>query len=215
MDWLIQRREKFLSDWYNFNVNVFFLLLSFIYISLLFLKRIFILDNIAAFDILQERGDLWIFDIFYGLQYFSVPLFLIWKLTLTTFLLWIGSFMFGYKLTFRQIWKWVMFCELVFVAPEILKIFWFTLFSPDPNYQDYLAFYPFSLLNFFDHTSVSQKFHYPLKSINLFEVVYFLALTLGIYILSNKRLNTSSYIVLSSYVLFYIVWLGFYSLVYD
>lgn len=214
MDWLLQKREKFLSNWYNFNVPVFFLLLSFLYIAILLLKRWFIIDTIAAFEILQERGEFWIFDILFGLEYISVPFFLVWKFLFTTFLLWIGCFMFGYRLTFATLWKWVMFAELIFLIPEALKVVWFTSFAPEPTFDEYRAFYPFSLMNFFDFQSLPGRWHYPLKTLNIFEIAYTLSLIAGVFILSGKKFSISSYVVLSSYVLGMICWLVFYLFIY-
>jgi len=210
-----QRGEKFLSEGYNFNVTTFFVLLNILYISLLFLKRIFIIDNIAAFEILQERGEFWIIDIILGFQFFAVPVFLLWKFLLTTFLLWIGCFMFGYKLTFAQLWKWVIFSELIFILPEAMKVVWFTVFQPEPTFQDYQAFYPFSLVNLVDYNAVHSRWLYPLKSLNTFEIAYQVLLIIGIFLLSRKKWRISVYVVLSSYTLFFFIWLIFYAVVYN
>ena len=191
-----------------------FFIICLTYVSLLFVKRIFIIDAIAAFEVLDERGDIWVFDIIYSIQYLSVPIFLMWKWVWISLTLWIGCFMFGYKIHFNQLWKMVMLAEILFFFPELLKVAWFAVFHTDPNYNDYLAFYPFSFINFFDHTRIEPKYLYPLKSLNLFELMYWLTLILGIYFISGKKLNTSAYIILSSYVLFFFVWLGFYVLVY-
>ena len=191
-----------------------FFIICMTYIALLFVKRIFIIDSIAAFEVLNERGDIWVFDILYGIQYLSVPIFLAWKWSWTTLTLWIGCFMFGYRVHFNQLWKMVMLAEIVFFLPEIVKVLWFTLFYTDPDYNDYMAFYPFSLINLVDYTQIAPKWHYPLKSINIFEVLYWPVLVLGIYFLSGKKLKYSAYIVLSTYVLFFFVWLAFYLAVY-
>lgn len=191
-----------------------FFIICMTYIALLFVKRIFIIDSIAAFEVMNERGDIWVFDILYGIQYLSVPIFLAWKWTWTTLTLWIGCFMFGYRVHFNQLWKMVMLAEIVFFLPEIAKVLWFTLFYTDPDYNDYMAFYPFSLINLVDYTQIAPKWHYPLKSINIFEVLYWPVLVLGVYFLSGKKLKYSAYIVLSTYVLFFFVWLAFYLAVY-
>ena len=91
---------------------------------------------------------------------------------------------------------------------------WYTLVYSDPNYYDYLAFYPLSLINFVDYTALDVRWQYPLKALNVFEVIYWVALSYGIFFMSGKRLATSRNIVLSTYVLFFLVWLGFYVVVY-
>ncbi|WP_436515247.1 hypothetical protein [Ekhidna sp. To15] len=211
---LSKYRKQFLEDWFEFNGVGMFIIICLAYIALLFVKRIFIIDSIAAFEVLNERGDIWVFDILYGIQYLSVPVFLAWKWTWTTLTLWIGCFMFGYRLHYNQLWKMVMLAEIFFFLPEIAKVLWFTLFYTDPDYNDYMAFYPLSLINLVDYTQIAPKWHYPLKSINVFEILYWPVLVLGIYFLSGKKLSISAYIVASTYALFFIVWLFFYVAVY-
>ena len=211
---LSKYRKEFLENWFSFNTFGLFVLICLTYVALLFVKRIFIIDTIAAFEVLNERGDIWVFDLIYSIQYLSVPIFLAWKWTWTSLLLWIGCFMFGYRIHFNQLWKMVMLAEVLFFIPEVLKVVWYTLFYNDPTYNDYLAFYPFSIINLIDYTQIAPEYLYPLKSLNIFEIIYWPLLTLGIYFLSGKKFKISSYIVLSTYTLFFLVWLGFYIIVY-
>lgn len=213
-DKLSKYRREFLENWFSFNTAGMFIIICLTYMALLFVKRIFIIDTIAAFEVLNERGDIWVFDIIYSIQYLSVPIFLAWKWTWTSLMLWIGCFMFGYRIHFNQLWKMVMLSEILFFVPEILKVIWYSMFYNDPSYNDYLAFYPFSLINFLDYTQIAPKYLYPLKSLNLFELIYWPILIVGIYFLSGKKVKISAYIVLSTYVLFFFIWLGFYILVY-
>lgn len=207
-------REKFFEEWYQFSSPVFFVTLSLTYIAILLLKRMFIIADIAAFEVLQSRGEMWVFDIFFGLQYLSVPFFLAWKITITSFLLWVGCFLFGYRLTYATLWRWVMFSELLWILPEILKFLWFFMFPGDPNYQDIVAYYPLSLLNLLNYENVASMYHYPLKAFNLFEPLYWFVLTIGVYYLSKKRFSTSALIVGISYVFIFFLWLIYYTLIY-
>ncbi len=215
MKFLEDIREKFFEDWYQFDSRTFFVIICLTYICILLLKRTFIIADIAAFEVLQDRGEMWVFDILFGVQYVSVPFFLAWKFTLTAFLLWVGCFMFGYRVTYAQLWRWVMFSELIFIAPEILKFVWFLSFGGDPSYQDVVAFYPLSLMNLVNYELVDARYHYPLKSLNIFELFYWFSLAVGIFYLSKKKWNISWYITTSTYILFYFLWLGFFILVYD
>lgn len=214
MNSLSNYRTRFLDDWFSINGKAFFLVVCLLYFAAFLIKRMFIIDDIATFEILQERGEMWIMDLFFGLQYLSVPLFLAWKFTLTSFILWAGCFLFGYRVTYAQLWKMVMIMELIFIVPELLKVVWFTVFETDPTYQDYTAYYPLSLMNFFDYSKLADRWHYPLKALNVFEIIYWFLLTAGIYWLSNKKLKISAMIVGSSYILFFFLWLGYYLIVY-
>lgn len=211
---LKKHRAAFIDNWYSIDGKAYFIVLCLFYFAAFFLKRMFVIDGIAAFEVLQDRGEMWVMNLFFGLQYLTVPLFLAWKFTITAFMLWVGCFLFGYRITYSQLWKMVMIMELVFIIPELLKVFWFTLFETDPSYQDVVAFYPLSLVNFFDYQSLSERWSYPLKALNLFEIGYWLLLVSGVYWLSNKKLKISVYIVLSSYVLFFILWIGYYLMAY-
>lgn len=207
-------KKRFLENWFSFNSIGLFFIVCLFYATLLFVKKTFIIDAIAAFEVLNESGDLWVFNIIYSIQYVSIPVFLAWKFAWTSLALWIGSFLFGYRLHFNQLWKLVLLTESWFFLPELVKIIWFTFVQTDPSYADYTSFYPLSIMNFLDRETLAAHLHYPAKAINLFEVGYWFILIIGIYLLSGKKLNISFYIVLSSYTLLFLLWLGFYALVY-
>ncbi|RED99563.1 sulfate ABC transporter permease [Marinoscillum furvescens] len=207
-------RDRFLEDWYHTNGKAYFLIICLLYFASFFLKRLFVIDSIAAFEILEQRGEMWLMDLFFGLQYLSVPLFLAWKFSLTAFVLWVGCFMFGYRITYAQIWKLVLVMELVFIVPELLKTLWLVVLANDPDYFEVMAFYPLSLMHFFDYSQIPSSWHYPLKALNLFELVYWALLALGIFWVSGKKLKISVTIVATSYVLFFLLWLGYYVVVY-
>ena len=214
MNFLQKHRQSFLDNWYSVDSKLLFIVICLLYFASYFLKRLFVYDEIAAFEVLQERGEMWIMDLFIGLEYLVVPIYIAWKFTLTAFIIWVGCFMFGYKLTYAQLWKMVMVMELVFIFPEILKVIWFTVFVGDPNYHDVVAFYPLSLINLFDYEKLDPRWIYPLKAINVFEGIYWLMLTAGVLWLSNKKLKISTYIILSSYGLFFMLWIGYYLIAY-
>lgn len=191
-----------------------FLLLCLITFLLLFIKKNFVEYEITAFQILDERGQLGMFKIISGLQYFSIPVIYLLKFTFIAFLIWVGCFAFGYRITYVNCWHLVMVAELVFVIPEIIKILWFLLVNTDPDFADVQAFYPVSLMNLFDRAAVPGKWHYPLKALNVFEVVYWFFLFAGIYVKSGKKYLNSMIIGISGYVLPFMFWLWYYTMVY-
>ncbi len=214
MNWFTSFRERFLQDWYSTNGAAFFIVLCLLYFATFMVKKLFILEGIAAFEILEDRGEMWVMNLFFGLQNFGIPFFLAWKFTVISFMLWVGCFLFGYRVTYAELWKMVMIMELVFILPELLKVVWFTVGQSDPNYHDYVAYYPLSLINFFNYEKIDVSWHYPLKSLNLFEIIYWGLLIMGIYSLSNKKIKYSALIVGTSYVLIFLLWLIYYVIVY-
>ena len=122
--------------------------------------------------------------------------------------------MFGYKITYSRLWQIVLVSEMLFLLPDLIKTVWFILVETDPTYWDVRAFYPLSLMNLFDYEVLESRWHYPLKSINLFEVIYWFLLVQLIHVSAKKKISYAYSIVFSSYVLFFFIWLGFYVIVY-
>jgi hypothetical protein len=192
----------------------FFLLLCTITFLLLFIKKHFIEYEITAFQILDERGQLGLYKAISALQYFSIPLIYLVKFTFIAFFIWVGCFGFGYRVTYSDCWQIVLVSEIVFVIPEVIKILWFLLIETDPNFAEVKAFYPLSMMNFFNHETLAGKWHYPLKSLNIFEVIYWFMIMAGIYVKSNKEYKKSMVIGLFGYILPFLFWLGYYTVVY-
>jgi hypothetical protein len=194
--------------------RLFFVFLCLITFLLLYIKKSFIESQIAAFEILEQRGEMGFYHAINALQYFSIPIVYLYKFTVIAFILWVGCFMFGYKVFYSKIWQLVMFAECIFFGAEFLKIGWFVYIETDPEIWDVRAFYPLSLINLFDFREVPDAWQYPLKAINLFEVLYWVILVYGIQYLSRKRFDISLYIVLTSYVFWFFLWLIFFVLIY-
>jgi hypothetical protein len=192
----------------------FFLIICLLTFLVLFIKKTFIEYEITAFQILDERGELGMFKLISSLQYFTIPIIYLIKFTFIAFFLWVGCFGFGYRITYSNCWHIVLVSEIIFIFPELIKVFWFMIFETDPNFGEVRAFYPLSLMNFFNYETVESKWHYPLKSLNLFEIIYWFLLVAGIYTKSHKVYRQSVIIGLFGYVLPFIFWLGYYTLVY-
>lgn len=206
--------EKESKGIYDINTVGYFILLCAATLALLIVKKTFIENSTTAFEILDERGEMGIFHAISALQYLTIPMVYLWKFTIITFVIWVGAFMFGYKITFTQTWKVVLISESVFLIPEFLKICWFLFIETDPNLFDIREFYPLSLINVVDTSSLADKYFYPLKALNVFEILYWFVLVHGVHIMAGKRKNIANAIVFSSYVLFFFLWLGFFILVY-
>jgi hypothetical protein len=192
----------------------FFFLLCLITFLLLFIKKNFIEFEISAFQILDERGQMGMFKAISAMQYLSIPIIYLVKFTFIGFFIWVGCFGFGYRVTYAECWHIVMVSEIVFVLPEIVKIFWFLFVETDPIFAQVRAFYPLSLMNFFNFELVADKWHYPLKSLNLFEIVYWFFIIAGIYVKSQKLYRQSVIIGIFGYILPFAFWLWYYTVVY-
>lgn len=207
-------QEHETKSFFGASKRLLFLLLCLLTVALLFIKISFIENETAAFEFLQDRPEGAILRIINGLRFFAIPLVYLWKFTVIAFVIWVGCFMFGYRVTYSQCWGVVIGAEYIFLIPEVLKIGWFMFVETDPSYADVSAFYPLSLLSLFDYYSIDKRWAYPLRALNLFEIVYWFMLVEGIHSFARKSKKYVWVIVLCSYVLLFFGWLLFYSVVY-
>ena len=192
------------------NKKVYFLFLCVFTLLLLLVKKQLIEYETSAFLVLDAQGDLGAVKMVSFFQYLSIPLVYITKFLLISLLLWISSFMFGYRITYAQIFGLVIINETLFLLPEIIKIIWFLFFTGEVTIYDIRAFYPFSLMNLFDYKELPDYMHYPLKSLNLFEIIYWITLSFSFHYTIKRKLINSISVVFIGYVFFYLLWLWFY-----
>ncbi len=206
--------ELTVRGWVGFNKTLFFGVICLIAFLLLFIQQNLIIGEIAAFQFLEGPEAL-IFRIISGFKLLAIPLVYALKFTLVGFILWVGCFMWGYKVTYNKCWQIAMIAELVFFVPTFLKILWFFFVNTDPNYWEYQSFYPLSLMAFLDHTQVRPKMLYPNQALNLFEIIYWVVLTYGVDFAARKKKAVANYIIATSYIPLFLLWLLFYIGVYE
>ncbi|MBS1681410.1 MAG: hypothetical protein JST48_06840 [Bacteroidetes bacterium] len=194
-----------------------FVTLCLISVLLLYIKKFFIEYETAAFEFLQDRPEGMILQLIGTLQFFSIPFIYLWKFTIIGFVLWVGCFLFGYRISFGQCWGVVMVAEFTFILPELIKIIWFLTIQTDPGLREVQSFYPFSLMNFFDPYTIDKRFGYPLRALSVFEVIYVFMLVKGVNhyaFQAHKQQRATWWIVSTSYILIFVLWLLFYIAVY-
>jgi hypothetical protein len=191
----------------------FFLLLLLTYL-ILYVKIVFIESETAAFEFLADRPEGGVLQAIAALRFLSVPLIYLWKFTIIGFVVWVGCFMWGYRVTFGQCWAIAIVSEFIFLIPEVIKILWFFIVETDPSYDQIRSFYPLSLMNLFEYSEIDTRYAYPLRALSVFELTYWYLLISGVHFFARKEKNVAMYIVLSSYVLLFFFWLWFYTIVY-
>ncbi len=206
--------EKKVREFFEIDKRLYFVFLCLITFLVLLIKKNFVENETAAFEVLESRGQMGVLNLINAFQYLTIPFFYLWKFTFTGFILWLGSFAFGYKISFRKCWQIAMIAETLFLIPEMLKIIYFMYVFTDPNLFEIRAFYPFSLMNLVDYEEVASKWHYPLKALNIFEIIYWAILMYGIHFAVKKKREVAVLIVLFSYVPVFLLWLWFYVSVY-
>lgn len=191
-----------------------FVLLCMSTLLLLYIKISFIENETAAFEFLQDRPEGAILQIIQTFKYISIPFIYLWKFTVIAFVIWIGCFMYGYRVTYSQCWGIVIGAEFIFLVPEVIKIIWFMAIQTDPAYHEIRAFYPLSAIHLADYHEMDKRWAYPLRALNVFEVLYWFLLVNGIHYYTRKEKKIVWLIVSCSYILIFLLWLIFYVIVY-
>ena len=191
-----------------------FLLICLATLIVLYIKKSMIENETVAFEFMADQPAGSILALRSTLQYLSIPLIYAWKFTVLGFVLWLGCFLFGYRVTYSQCWGIVLIAELVFLIPELIKIVWFLFIQQDPTFYDIQAFYPFSMMNLVDYQELPKRYVYPFKALSLFEPLYWFVLALGIQHFAKRGMKPAWTIVLAFYVPVFLMWLAFYVIVY-
>jgi hypothetical protein len=142
----------------------------------------------------------------YGwLTYVLTPVFLFFKFTAISLIIYIGGFLFNRSIAYENCFKIVLLAEL---APIIGSIVTFTFFliHPPHTLQDVQSFSPLGLMGFFDLKQVPSYLIYPFKLLNGFEAAYWLILIFGVSFYINDGFKKAFTLVISSYGVGLFIW---------
>jgi len=203
---IAQRLEELI----DFDKRLYFFLLVLIFLVIRYLTNVLILESIPGFQTLDEQGGLMFFHIFNTLNYLWTPFALLWKFTVIGFLFWSIGLMIGYKANFKELWKFALVAEIVFIFPELLRLLVYMNPSSSVSYFEIQNFEPLSALWIVGPSNVAEKYHYPLSVLNIFELIYGGLWVLGFHTISRRSLEESTLVVLIAYFLPLLIWLGFY-----
>ena len=193
---------------------ILFLVLLLMAILLLWTRIQLVENETVAYQIMQEQGRFGVFQLFNSFKYMAIPFGYILKLSMVSFILWTGAFMFGYKISFSQMFKIAIIAEFIFLLAEFAKVAWLIVVPYEPTIWDIRAFYPLSLMNLFDYEAIPANWVYPLQSINIFEPINWIFLVYGIHLTARKKIEYAYAIVFTTYVPLFILWLVYYTIVY-
>ncbi|SDA67428.1 hypothetical protein SAMN03080617_01657 [Algoriphagus alkaliphilus] len=199
-----------LKELIDFDKRIYFFLLLIIFLVIRYLTNTLILESIPGYESLESQGGLMFFHIFNSLGYVWTPFALLWKFTVIAFLFWSMGLMVGYKANFKELWRFALVAEMVFIFPELLRLLVYMNPSSSVSYFDIQNFEPLSVLWLVGPSNVAEKFHYPLSVLNVFELIYGAIWVLGFHSISRRTIEESALVVLIAYFLPLLLWLGFY-----
>lgn len=141
------------------------------------------------------------------LTYIAIPLVILVKMVFVTFCITVGAIFANIDFKFYDIIRSAILAEFIFLISNIhfsLKLF---LNVDYLTFDNTLNFFPFSMISFFGTENVTPWLHYPLQTLNLFEVFYVLFIS---WLLSKQwkpNFIESLNIVIPSYGIGLLLWM--------
>ena len=143
------------------------------------------------------------------LNYLLLPVIYLVKFFLITSWLLCGSIIFGFNCSFKELLRVVIISEYVWVFSSVLTIIWFGFVRTDYNINEIQHFQPLALINLFNIDNLDKRLIFPLKALNIFELIYAGALAVGIQKLIKVNLSEAVRFSILVYGPSLITWLVF------
>lgn len=132
-------------------------------------------------------------------SYIVVPSILLIKMSLVAFCIYAGLLLTSRTLSFKKVFKIVLFAETAFCASALLKLLLLAFSKEITNLNQLSGFAPLSLFSLFKAHSVPVWLEYPLQTIDVFQVAYFLMLAAGLHYFCREPFKRMLLLVLASY----------------
>ena len=110
------------------------------------------------------------------LSYVLLPLLLFFKVLFVVICFSIGTLILGVHSTSKKLFEIGVSAEFIFLIPSVLKLLWFLFVNTDYALQDLQLFSPLSLISLFNPTELDPWLVYPIQLLNVFELLYWIAL---------------------------------------
>ena len=110
------------------------------------------------------------------LSYSLVPVLILVKTFFISACLYMGAFFIRTNKKLGDFFRLSLLAEFILLLPIIVKIIWFGFIKRNYGLEDLSYFSPLSVLNLFNRNDIDVWFIYPLQLLNIFELLYWLAL---------------------------------------
>ena len=193
-----------------------FLILSVLLVAANFFTQRYLLTTQIYYDNFSEQLSINQIDGLINNQqralYVVYPLeivFLLFKCLLIAMIIQTGLFVQNLKVNFLGIFKVAVISEFILLFPLIIKFVWFYFFKQEYTFEEIKLFFPLSILNLLDIENLSLLWFYPLKLMNIFELLYWFALAYGLSKVIQKDFDQSLFIILTTYLPALVIWVVF------
>lgn len=141
--------------------------------------------------------------------YLLIPVLLSLKVAFTAVCLNIGTVFSNYKISFGKLFKIALIAETIFAVTTFSRNLSLFYFIDVNTMSDVQHFFPLSLMSLFDPYEIPSWLIYPLQTINVFEVLYVIALTVGLSMVLREKKEKMFGLVAGSYGTGLLIWMVF------
>ncbi|MFN5003924.1 MAG: hypothetical protein ACK514_08705, partial [Bacteroidota bacterium] len=110
------------------------------------------------------------------LHYAFLPIILFIKIAFVATCLSIGGLIINIDAGFKKFASIAITAEFVFLITHIIKLLWFCIVKVNYTLQDLQFFSPLSMISLFNPTELDPWLVYPIQLLNVFELLYWIAL---------------------------------------
>lgn len=139
--------------------------------------------------------------------YVSLPFIYLLKFTLVTTCLSLGYFFAFNRFVFKKFFATVVFAEAIFLVSLLIRLLWFLVVQTHYDLNSLSVFTPLSAMNFADAEHTPLYWVYPLRTLNIFELIYWLLLAYGLSDSTGQPFGRSLGIVFFSYGMGLLLWI--------
>ena len=140
-------------------------------------------------------------------MYIVLPLLNLIKFTLITSCLSLGYYFISNQWKFNSFFYIVIQAELIQLLPLLVRLIWFLFFQTNYSFNDVQAFYPLSVFNLIEDKTATPYLSYLFQTLNLFELLYWIALAYGISQIVKMPVNETFGLVAASYGSGLLIWI--------
>ncbi len=193
-----------------------FISISVISIMISFITRHFIVNEEVVYQSLSERlpsekiDELMVNRTkFEWVGYLLMPIFKFMLFVIISAILATGIYLKSYRISFIKILTVVIYSSFVFLIPSLIKTVYFFSLENSFTMDEFQNFHPYSLLYYVNYDRIDIWFYYPIYLVNFFEISFWVALAIGIKIVSKLSFLKSVILILQTYVLSLLLWIVF------
>lgn len=202
-----------------FRLNKWYLLIGIVLINfiIIYLSRLLLINEMVFYNTYSEQLS---YDrsveLFEDLKKYSwigyafMPVVILIKFSLISIIIYTGVFFCDLheRISFRNVIGVVIASEIVFLIASVVKFLWFYFFEGNYDLNDMNFFYPLSLSNLFSQSEVDKIWIFPLQILNLFQLIYILLLSYGLYAQTGIQQVKTEKAVLISYLPGLVIWVA-------